>query len=386
MNTVIAGRVPGGRRVRIHHSGGRITAVEPYRQAPDTWLLPGLIDLQVNGYGGLDVNGAQLTTSVIHDLVRAESRCGVTGFCPTVVTASEERITQALAVVAAARNEEASTRHAVLGVHVEGPYLSAENGPRGAHDVAQLRPASVDEFERWQTAADNTVRIVTLAPEVPGALDYIRHISGRGVIAAVGHTSASPAQIRAAADAGARMSTHLGNGVHALLPRHPNYVWAQLAETRLTASFIADGHHLQVDTFVAMLRAKGRGRRILVSDSVALAGAPPGEYQTPVGGAVTLLPDGRLVLVGSDLLAGSANSLRDCMAWTVQDAGLSMRGAAAMTTSGPAALLGLGDRGDIKPGHWADLAVLSPALDVVRTVVRGEVVYEDPTPPRREPG
>jgi N-acetylglucosamine-6-phosphate deacetylase len=375
VDVVIGGRVPSGRRVRIHHSGGRITAVEPDPEAPEQWLLPGLIDMQVNGYAGLDVNGATLTTSVIHELVRAESRCGVTGLCPTVVTASEERITQTLAVIAAARSEDEWTRHAVLGVHVEGPYLSAENGPRGAHDLAQLRAPSVDEFERWQSAANNTVRIVTLAPELPGAADYIRHISRRGVIASVGHTSASPAQVRAAADAGARMSTHLGNGVHTLLPRHPNYIWAQLAETRLTASFIADGHHLPVDTFVAMLRAKGRNRRILVSDSVALAGARPGDYETPVGGAVTLLPDGRLVLSGSNLLAGSANSLRDCLAWTVQDAGLRLRSAVAMTTTGPAALLGLRDRGNITPGHWADLTVLSPTLDVVQTVVRGKVVY-----------
>lgn len=339
-----------------------------------------MIDLQVNGYAGLDVNAAELTTSVIHELVRTEARCGVTGFCPTLVTAAEERITHALAVIAAARNEDEWTRHAVPGVHVEGPYLSAENGPRGAHDATQLRTPSTEEFGRWQTAADNGVRIVTLAPELPGAAAYIRHITGRGVRAAIGHTSASPAQISAAADAGARMSTHLGNGVHALLPRHPNCIWAQLAETRLTASFIADGYHLPIDTFLAMLRAKGRGRRILVSDSVALAGAAPGEYRTPVGDAVTLRPDGRLVLSGSDLLAGSASSLRDCLSWAVQRAGLSLRNAAAMTSAVPAALLGLADRGNIKPGHWADLTMLYPDLSVAQTVVRGAVVHEHSAP------
>ena len=152
VNTVIAGRVPGGRGVRIHHSGGRITAVEPYLQVPDRWLLPGMIDLQVNGYAGLDVNAAELTTSVIHDLVRAEARCGVTGFCPTVVTAGEERMTHALAVIAAACDEDEWTRHAVLGVHVEGPYLCAEDGPRGAHDATQLRAPNVAEFGHWQAA------------------------------------------------------------------------------------------------------------------------------------------------------------------------------------------------------------------------------------------
>jgi N-acetylglucosamine-6-phosphate deacetylase len=376
VNTVVAGRLPGGRGVRVHHAGGRITAVEAYPQAPERWLLAGMIDLQVNGYAGLDVNAAELTTSVIHELVRTEARCGVTGFCPTLVTAAEDRITRALAVIAAARNEDEWTRHAVLGVHVEGPYLSAESGPRGAHDATQLRTPSIEEFERWQSAADNGVRIVTLAPELRAAADYIRHITARGVVAALGHTSASPVQISAAAHAGARMSTHLGNGMHALLPRHPNYIWAQLAETRLTASFIADGYHLPVDTFLAMFRAKGRARRILISDSVALAGAPPGEYRTPVGGAVTLRPDGHLVLSGSELLAGSTSSLRDCLTWAVQRAGLSLRDTAAMTSSVPAALLRLSDRGNIKPGQWADLTVLSSDLSVAQTIVRGDVGYE----------
>jgi N-acetylglucosamine-6-phosphate deacetylase len=374
VNTVIDGRVPGGRGIRLHHRGGRITAVEPYPQAPDRWLLAGMIDLQVNGYAGLDVNAAELSTSVIHELVRAEARCGVTAFCPTLVTAAEDQVTHALAVIAAARKEDEWTRHAVPGVHVEGPYLSAEDGPRGAHDVTQLRAPSIKEFERWQTAAENAVRIVTVAPELPGAAEYIRHITGRGVLAAIGHTSASPAQISAAADAGARMSTHLGNGAHKQLARHPNYIWAQLADTRLIASFVADGYHLPVDTFLAMLRAKGRRRGILVSDSVALAGVAPGDYHTPVGGAVTVRPDGRLVLSGSNLLAGSASSLRDCLAWAVTHAGVSLRNAAAMTASVPAALLGAADRGSIRPGHWADLTVLSPDLSVAHTVVRGEVV------------
>jgi N-acetylglucosamine-6-phosphate deacetylase len=372
----IAGHLADGRGVRIHHARGRITAIEPDPAAPARWLVPGLIDLQVNGLLGLDVNAADLTTDVIHDLVRAEARCGVTGFCPTLVTAAEDRLSHALAVIARARQEDGRTRHAVLGVHVEGPYLCAEDGPRGAHDPAALRVPSTEEFDRWQRAAGGAVRIVTLAPELPGAMDYIRHIRDRGTIAAVGHTGASAAQIRAAADAGAKLSTHLGNGAHAMLPRHPNYLWAQLAETRLAASFIADGHHLPADTFLAMVRAKGTGRRILVSDSVALAGCAPGTYQTPVGGTVTLHPDGRLVLGDTDLLAGSACTLLDCARWAVRRAGLDLGRVAAMASSGPAALLGLTDRGQFEVGAWADVAVLTDELEPVQTIVRGEVVHQ----------
>src|SRR5699024_3206830 len=145
----------------------------------------------------------------------------------------------------------------VPGVHIEGPSISPADGPRGAHPVEHVRPPDLAEFERWQAAGDGLVKLVTLAPEHAGAPGYIRTLAARGVIVALGHSAATPDEVHAAVDAGARLSTHLGNGVAAVLPRHPNLIWTQLADDRLYASFIADGHHLSADTFRAMLRAKG---------------------------------------------------------------------------------------------------------------------------------
>nr|WP_281353671.1 amidohydrolase family protein [Phytoactinopolyspora mesophila] len=348
-----------------------------------------MVDLQVNGYAGLDMNAENLTTDVVHELVRAQWQRGVTAFLPTLITAPPERITAALRVVARARAEDPMTRHSVPGVHIEGPYLSIDDGPRGAHEAAHIRPPDPDELARWCEASENGVRVITLAPETAGAIDYIRAAVNRGIVVALGHTAATADQIRAAADAGATLSTHLGNGCHQMLPRHPNHLWAQLADTRLSASFVADGYHLPADAFVAMVRAKGTGSAIIVSDSVTLAGCAPGNYTTPVGGSVTLHPDGRLTMAGSELLAGAAASQAECVTWAVCSAGLDLPTVEAMTSANPARLLGLGDRGRIEAGALADLTVFSPDVTSVHaTVVRGDVVHwEQPRsyPPALDP-
>ena len=252
-------------------------------------MAPGFVDLQVNGYGGLDFNSGDLDADQVVELVTRQWDQGVTSLCPTLVSAPEDRITGALAVVAQARRADPLVRHAIPCVHVEGPYLSPEDGPRGAHDVAALRLPDLAELERWQRAGDGLVGIVTLAPELPGAVRYVRAASSAGVIIAIGHTAATAEQIVAAADAGARLSTHLGNGCHLMVPRHPNHLWAQLAEDRLQASFIADGHHLPAATLTAMVRAKGVDRSVLVSDSVCPRRERSGELPRRLAWARTSL-------------------------------------------------------------------------------------------------
>ncbi|MFF8841147.1 N-acetylglucosamine-6-phosphate deacetylase [Streptomyces sp. NPDC015127] len=295
-----------------------------------------------------------------------------------MVTASRERILRALRAVAEARERSPLVARTVVGVHVEGPYLAAADGPRGAHDARHLRDPDPDELAGWLAAAPGLVRIVTLAPERPGSADYIRAATRAGVVVAVGHTDASPEQIREAARAGAGLSTHLGNGTHAVLPRHPNHIWAQLAEDALTATFIADGHHLPADAFVAMVRAKGTGRAVLVSDSVALAGCPPGEYRTPVGGSVTVEPSGTLRLTGTSLLAGSGRSLLDCVRWAVRETPFTLAEVWEMASTAPARALGLTGRGVIEVGARADLCVAEQQgaaegqLRLVSTLVCGE--------------
>ncbi|MCG5212552.1 amidohydrolase family protein [Streptosporangium sp. KLBMP 9127] len=374
--TAVEGALADGRRVRVEVAGGRIVSVTPHPGAPDLLILPGLVDIQVNGYAGFDVNADGVTADEVTALVHALWKRGVTTVLPTVITAPEDKIVEALRVIASARDADPLVRHAVPGIHVEGPYLSPEDGPRGAHDARHLRDPDLGEFGRWQRACGGLVRIVTLAPERAGAADYISELARQGTIASIGHTAASREDIAAAVAAGARLCTHLGNGAHAVIPRHPNYIWAQLADDRLTATFIADGHHLPADTFTAMLRAKGIERSVLVSDSVALAGCPPGEYTTPVGGRITCHEDGRLTMSGGNLLAGSGRSLMDCVAWALAGTEVDLPTAVRLAAANPARLLGLHDRGEISPGAAADLIVTTRGLSVRRTFARGEVVYE----------
>ncbi|WP_418606984.1 amidohydrolase family protein [Georgenia sp. SUBG003] len=323
--------------------------------AAHPWIAPGLVDLQVNGFGGHDVNGPGVTADDVVALTAALARAGTTTFVPTVVTASEEDIDRSLRAVVEARRRDPAVRHAIPFVHLEGPHISEEDGPRGAHPLDQVRPPDVAELDRWQATADGLVGIVTISPHHPGSVEYTEAATATGVVVAVGHTHAGPEQIRAVVDAGATLSTHLGNGAHAVLARHPNYIWAQLAEDRLTAGFIADGHHLPGDTLTAMLRAKGLDRSVLVSDSVALAGLPAGSYETPVGGHVELSDDGRLNVAGTPYLAGAARSLADGVAEVCRLAGLSLADALRLATTNPSRLVP--GRGRLVPGAPADLVL-----------------------------
>lgn len=308
---------------------------------------------------------------------------GVTSVCPTVVTQSEEQMCRCLRAVAQAAGHSHLIAHSLPMAHVEGPYISPEDGPRGAHAREHIRPASTTEYEKWQRAAGGRVGIVTVAPEAPGALKYIRALSAEGTLVGIGHTAANPAMVHEAVDAGARLSTHLGNGCHAILPRLDNHIWAQLAEDRLWASFIFDGHHLPPAVMKVMLRAKGLQRALLVSDSVALAGASPGTYDTPVGGKVELGADGRLSLAGSAYLAGAASPLTTGLRNAMVHGGVSLANAVKLTSANPARLLGLSGpsgRGALRAGTAADVAVFSldeqtKEITVEMTVVSGSIVY-----------
>jgi N-acetylglucosamine-6-phosphate deacetylase len=239
------------------------------------------------------------------DLARALARTGVTGFAPTVVTAAPEEQRHAASVVAAAVSRSAEVAAAVAFLHVEGPHLSPEDGYRGAHPAGQIRPPDIAEFDALADAARGLLGLVTISPHYSEAAAYTAHAVASGVRVAIGHTHARAAEIASAVAAGAAFSTHLGNGCAALLPRHDNHLWPQLADSRLTAGFIGDGFHLTDEALAAMLAAKG-SHSYLVSDAVALAGSPPGEYQSPIGGRVSLSVEGRLSMSGTSMLAGAA--------------------------------------------------------------------------------
>ena len=366
----LRGRLLSGDPVRVRWDGGRITRVEPVGDAPDVRIVPGLFDIQVNGFRGYDVNATDVTADTVAALTRHVWSAGVSRYCPTIVTAPEEQIIRSLRAVAEARAADPAVARAIPFVHVEGPHISPEDGPRGCHDAAHVRPPDVAELHRWTQAAPDLVGIVTLAPEARGAIPYIRELTRRGVIAAIGHTAAGVADVQAAVAAGATLSTHLGNATHLTLPRHPNQIWEQLAEDRLFAGFIADGHHLGPAALKAMLRAKGAERAILVSDATAMAGLPPGRYRTAVGGLVELSGTGRLSPVGSPMLAGSAVSLVDCVRTAVGTGCAGFADAIAMATHNPARLLGLAPA-EIEVGAPTDLAVFryEPGHDPEATAI-----------------
>jgi N-acetylglucosamine-6-phosphate deacetylase len=381
----IEGRlVENSQPVRLQVTDGTIGTIEETDASTSLWIAPGWIDIQVNGYGGYDANASEITPEMVIALTHALWHCGVTAFCPTVITESQEHICYSLRTIAAACEADDLVAHAIPCIHVEGPYISSEDGPRGAHPLEHIRPPSLTEYQQWQEAAGGRVGLITLAPEYPQACDYIRAVSKDNVIVSIGHTAASEEQIRVAVTAGARLSTHLGNGAHAKITRHPNYIWAQLAEDRLMASIICDGHHLPPAVMKTMLRAKGVERTILISDAVAVAGLAPGVYDTQVGGKVELLQSGRLTLFGTPYLAGSVSSLRECITNVRRYAHISLPEAIRMASSNPARLLGLDvreKRGALRSGSSADLTLfrIDPATEEIvieATIVHGEYVYE----------
>ncbi|MBB6734308.1 amidohydrolase family protein [Cohnella sp. CBP 2801] len=336
--------------------GGRIADVVPIADREDLpWLAPGLVDLQVNGFAGIDFNALPPETRSIGSAVRMLLRQGVTTFLPTVITNSDEAIEQLLASIASACAEDELVRACVAGIHLEGPFLSPADGSRGAHDRKHIRAPDWESFRRWQRAADGRILILTMSPEWENSARFISRCVSEGVIVSIGHTAATPGQIREAAAAGASMSTHLGNGAQLQLPRHPNYIWEQLAADELTACVIPDGFHLPDSVLKVFLRAKA-GRIAFVSDAVSLSGLAPGAYRTPVGGDVVLTPEGRLHLASDpQLLAGSAQMLIDGIAGVVGRGLCTLAEAWELGSAAPAAAAGLTGVGRIEPGSAADL-------------------------------
>lgn len=382
---VLEGRlIEDGGAVRIVIRKGVVAELERLDRDPtsDAWIAPGWIDAQVNGFQGHDPNAADAEARDVGEMVRALWQWGTAAVCPTICTQSEEHMLRSLRAVADACSADPLVAASIVGIHVEGPHIAREDGPRGAHPLEHVRPPDIAEYRRWQEAARGGIRIITVSPEYEESVPYIRAIVADGVVASIGHTLANADQIRAATDAGARWSTHLGNGAHALIPRHPNYIWDQLAEDRLSAGFIFDGHHLPPAVMRTVIRAKGVERSVLVSDAIKIAGLPPGVYASAVGGDVELLASGRLVLTGTPYLAGSAATLSVCIGNAVRHAGVTLRDAIRMVTANPSRLLCLGvARGyeTVRIGVVANLTIFrQPSISsdpkLVATIVAGQLV------------
>ena len=272
--------------------------------------FPGWVDLQVNGHSGISFCDGNLTLEAVAEATERLREAGTDGFLATLVTTPPEVMTHCLRILGkACANRDLS--RTLLGIHLEGPFLSAEPGAKGAHPPQFMGPPDWDTFRRFQDAAQGQIRLLTLAPELPGAIPFIERVS-QEVVCSAGHTLAGFETLKEAVRAGLRLGTHIGNGVPAQIHRHDNPIIAQLAIPEITPSFITDGFHVPESFIRAVLAAKGPAGCFAVSDQTHLAGMPPGEYALGVT-PVVLEPSGFLRMRDEPYLAGSSCTMAQCM-------------------------------------------------------------------------
>jgi len=348
---------------------GIITAIhggeQPARPWPDDFSTPGLVDIQVNGFAGVDFNAPGLTAERMDYALGQIAASGVTCVLPTLITALEAPLLAQLAELDKAVSDSVLGPLMVPGYHIEGPFLSPKDGYSGAHSGARMIPGSRDLVRRLESVSSRPLRIMTLAPEQPGVIDLIPFLTGRGIACAIGHSAASRSQIDAAVSAGATLSTHLGNGLPHQLNKNENPLFTQLGRDELTASFIADGIHVHPESLQSYLRAKTLARSIIVTDAVSAAGPNLGPGLYSIGDLeIERRADGRVQIPGSTYLAGSSATMdqmvRNLMAWF----GYSMSDILVMARTNPARLL---------PGI-ADAPTVGAAVGLVRWALRDGVV------------
>lgn len=372
-----------GEPICVTVSGDRIARIEPFW--PETnvtdlpYVAPALFDLQINGYGGTWYSDDALTPEAVLTSLEPFYQFGVTRLLPTLITNSFEGLATGFAAIRKACEQSPRANRMVCGCHLEGPYIASDDGPRGAHPRQHVRAADWNEFQRLQEISGNRIRLVTLAPEVEHATEFIRRAVASGVVISLGHTAATIEQIRAGIDAGATLSTHLGNGAHAMIHRHRNVIFEQLGDSRLHASLIVDGHHLPANLVRTFIQVKTPQKIILTCDAAGWAGCAPGVYENKLGRS-ELLPSGKLVVAGQhELLAGSAQGTDTCVMNVINFAGVSIKQAVDMASKNPAKLLGH-EVVRLRRGSLADLMLFRiPAngdrLQIEATIAGGKLEF-----------
>jgi N-acetylglucosamine-6-phosphate deacetylase len=309
--------------------------------------IPGLVDLQVNGYNGVDFSAPALTEKGFISACRGLLATGTTAFLPTIITSPDAVYEQNLPIMAKALRRP-EFRGRLLGIHVEGPFISPKEGARGAHNADWIRKGDVNYLRQLLAWADDSVKLLTIAADVDEAEQLARYAAGRGIAVALGHQMALEDDLERLVRAGAVAITHLGNGVPAVLPRHNNPIWAGLANDNLVATIITDGHHLPPSMIKTIIRTKGPERCVVISDASSLAGFGPGRYET-LGHRVILEPGGRLHDPKTGYLCGSGATMLGCMNHL---ASLNLLGTDQLVAVGfhnPLRLIGL-DPKDVAPG------------------------------------
>src|SRR5665647_352589 len=365
--------------IRIEIADGKILRVVQIKKTSDSnnkmYVAPGLIDMQINGYMGVDFSDQNLTIEDIRKATKALWKEGVTTFLPTIITNDTKSLKRSFTILADALNDS-EIGLSIPGFHLEGPYISPIQGFRGAHLEKYIRPPSWNEFVELQKAAQNGIRLITIAPEVNGAISFIRKCKETGIVVSLGRHNGSSAIIKQAVDAGASLSTHLGNGCANMINRHDNPLWPQLADDRINATIIADGFHLNKEEVQCFYKMKGVEHTILVSDALDLAGLPPGEY-TRGNRLVVLTPD-VVKYPAENVLAGAASPITAGVANLMRFTHCSLGNAIQMASSNPAMSLGLHYVGEIKKGKRADLILFTiedNRIVIQKTIIAGKEVY-----------
>lgn len=378
MRTLTA-NIPGQGSARICVQDDRIVSVEILGEERPTlqYCSAGLIDIQVNGMCGVDFCSSELTPDALASSLPFFWSSGVTSFCPTLITNSLEQLRQNFAVLEEARRAFPHFARSAPCYHLEGPYLSS-GASRGAHDPKFMRAPNYKEFDDLQVAAGGRIGILTLAPELPNALDLIEAVVRRGVRVGISHTDGSPQDIWAAVRAGARLSTHVGNGCPEMIDRHRAPLWAQIAADELYASIICDRFHLPSEVVKIIYRTKGPDKCILITDAIHLSTMPVGDY-TLVTTEVELLADGKVIRKGGGSLAGSTLTMDRAVTNFMELANVPLERSLQAAVRNPARLLDLSEVSDgIMPGNLANLVLFrldDGQFRVESCIVHGEEVY-----------
>ncbi|WP_299782625.1 amidohydrolase family protein [uncultured Formosa sp.] len=342
------------------------------------YIAPGLTDIQLNGFKGIDLNQLGLKCSDLKRLTEILFKKGVTTYYPTIITNSEEAISTLLNVVAMACEKYPEVDACIGGIHLEGPFLSREDGPRGAHAKKYIQAPNWDLFSHWQKVAKGRIKIITISPEWPESCEFIKRCVNSGIVVSIGHTAANPEQINKAINAGASMSTHLGNGCHAMLPRHINYIYEQLASESLWSTVIADGFHIPDSLLKIFIKTKP-SQTILISDATSFADLPSGSYSGHIGGDVELDSNGKLFVKNNpNLLAGSAKSLLWGVNQLVLKNIVSLQEAWDMASLKPVEFLQSKVTHCLNEGCSADFVILKKEnnkLEIIQTIKSGNIVF-----------
>jgi len=346
------------------------------------YISPGFFDIQVNGYKGSDYSLEDFSEGHLRNIITNLAASGTTQHVPTIISSPQERILKNLEIISKAINTSSDIKEAIPGIHIEGPFISSEEGPRGCHDPSFIRNPDFEEFRQWQEAAEGRIVMVTIAPEREGSMDFIKKVTRTGVRIAIGHTGATPEIIREAIKAGAQFSTHLGNGSYLILPKVNNCIWEQLAADELFAGIICDGFHLPASAVKVFARAKGLERLILTSDVALAGGLNPGIYKWG-NMEVEVFKDGHLGLAGSDILAGAGHLLDWDIAHFIRFTGNDLSKTIPLYTINPAKIIKMPyNYGKLEVGTPANLTLFhyqtgDDSLQIVYTLCKGKVIFKN---------